>query len=65
MAYLDDFRALASVLVNENISPELKKRANESMEKIMDVMDKSVAVEKRQIEDFMNKISSNIEVING
>ena len=63
MAYIDDFRALASVAINQEIDEHLRKKATSVMYKIVDIMGKAADVEDAQIEDFLSKIKSKIEVI--
>ena len=63
MAYIDDFRALASVAINDNIDVELRNKAIKVMDKIIDIMDKGADIEATQVEDFLTKIKSKIEVI--
>lgn len=49
MPYNDNFRALASILINENIDEDLKKKAKGTITKIMDIMEKETELEMSQL----------------
>lgn len=49
MPYSDNFRALASILINENIDEDLKKKAKGTITKIMDIMEKETELEMSQL----------------
>lgn len=63
MAYIDDFRALASIAINDNISLDLRNKAIVVMDKIVDIMDKAADAEGIQIDGFLKTLNSKIEVI--
>lgn len=63
MAYLDNFRALASIAVNNEIDETLKTKAKGIMSKIMDIIDKESDIEKKQVEAFYTKTILGIETV--
>lgn len=49
MPYSDNFRALASIVINESIDDKLKEKAKKVMHSIIDVMEKETALEMKQL----------------
>lgn len=64
MANNDTFRALASIVINETIDEDLKKKAKGIMSKIMDAMDREADIDISQLKKFSANLSG-IETIQG
>ena len=57
---LDAYRALAGVAGSDKIKEELKLKAEQLMKECMEVMDKSIEVEKIQITKFSAELNGII-----